>query len=109
MSNLKAVHRYRHSPKGLEANRRSHLKTRYGIDIDFYDKLLAKQHNRCGICDKHISEEKSHFSVDHDHELWGPESVRGLLCRKCNAGIGNLGDSLEGVKKALKYLEEFYE
>ena len=108
MSNTVAITRYKKSDKGVEANRKSHLKTRYGIDIAYYDKLLAEQGNRCAVCDKHVSEESSNFSVDHDHNLWGPESVRGLLCRSCNAGIGKLGDSVDGLKRALSYMEKFY-
>ena len=30
---------------------------------------------------------------------------RGLLCRTCNVGIGNLQDSIEILKSAIKYLE----
>lgn len=29
---------------------------------------------------------------------------RGWLCDRCNVGIGCLGDNLEGVQKAAKYL-----
>jgi len=39
--------------------------------------------------------------VDHDH-LTG--EFRGHICPLCNQGIGKLGDSVEGVMKALLYL-----
>jgi hypothetical protein len=35
------------------------------------------------------------------------EKVRGLLCSECNAGLGLLGDSIEGVQKALEYLRRY--
>ena len=40
--------------------------------------------------------------MDHDHET---QEYRGYLCRQCNHGIGHLGDTLEGVQKAVAYLQ----
>lgn len=77
-----------------------------GITIEQYDEMLAKQNNRCGICKKHITElpkHRPHLFIDHNHETM---TVRGLLCGPCNTGIGMLGDNKEGLKLALKYLEE---
>lgn len=39
--------------------------------------------------------------LDHDHVL---QKFRGWLCRKCNAAIGQLGDTIDGLEKALAYL-----
>ena len=40
---------------------------------------------------------------DHDH---GPEKYfRGWICGTCNASLGGLGDSEEGLRQALKYLK----
>jgi hypothetical protein len=32
--------------------------------------------------------------------------MRGWLCDPCNIAIGNLGDTLEGVLKAVEYLRK---
>lgn len=40
---------------------------------------------------------------DHDHETG---VFRGWLCHNCNKAIGLLGDTVEGVKKAVRYLED---
>jgi hypothetical protein len=79
------------------------LLRKYGLPIGGYDELLRKQGGRCGIC--RAAENRypdDRFDVDHDHETG---KVRGLLCNRCNRGIAWLGDSVEGVRTALAYLE----
>ena len=31
--------------------------------------------------------------------------ARGWLCNNCNTGLGAMGDNIEGLKKAMRYLE----
>jgi hypothetical protein len=52
----------------------------------------------CGRVDKKLI-------LDHCHIT---NSFRGWLCQNCNLGIGRLGDSIEGVIKALEYLNKYY-
>jgi hypothetical protein len=40
--------------------------------------------------------------LDHDHETG---RFRGWLCSNCNTAIGKLGDTVDGVKRAILYLE----
>jgi hypothetical protein len=40
-------------------------------------------------------------ALDHDHETG---QFRGWLCGKCNVAIGMLGDTLQGVENASRYL-----
>lgn len=54
---------------------------------------------RCECCDGLPG--KKALNLDHDHETG---LFRGWLCSKCNAAIGGLGDTIKGVKKALRYL-----
>ena len=73
---------------------------KYNITQNDFDILLEKQDYKCAICDKELSEK---FTVDHSHETG---NVRGLLCYKCNNGIGLLCDSPEILSKAIQYLKE---
>ena len=52
----------------------------------------------CECCGKH--DERLHW--DHCHDT---KEHRGWICGNCNTGIGKLGDNIEGVQKAVDYLE----
>ena len=54
------------------------------------------------VCD--CCHENKKLEIDHTH---GTTNVRGWLCTKCNSGIGSLGDDLEGVLRAVTYLENY--
>jgi len=77
------------------------LSRRYGISIEKYNEMFEAQAGKCGICEKHQSELKRALCVDHCHVTG---AVRGLLCIKCNAGIGQLnsGALLDKAKEYLK-------
>ena len=57
---------------------------------------LKPKDSICQCCGK-----KEKLVLDHIH---GSYNFRGWLCNKCNVGIGNLGDTKEGVLKAYQYL-----
>lgn len=40
--------------------------------------------------------------VDHDHATG---AFRGWLCDSCNLGLGKLGDNIDGVMRAVRYLQ----
>lgn len=46
----------------------------------------------------------THRRLDLDHEH-ASNRFRGWLCNTCNRGIGLLGDTISGVKRALRYLK----
>lgn len=70
-----------------------------GMTIADKKKMYKAQGRLCQICKKKIPLYKSH--LDHCHLT---NKVRGILCHKCNTGIGLLGDSLEIVLSAALYL-----
>lgn len=71
----------------------------YGITKDQYDQLLLETNGQCIICQK-LTEK---FVVDHCH-LTG--KVRGLICGKCNSGLGFFNDSIQCLNNAIKYLKK---
>lgn len=75
---------------------------KYGLTPAEYDRILATQGGGCACCGSKKNKSGRRMFVDHDHSTG---AVRGLLCHHCNAGIGHLGDTLEGVKRAVAYLE----
>lgn len=84
---------------------------RYGITEGEYISMLRLQNNRCKICGG-VNQDGSDLAVDHDHYCCpGNEScgqcIRGLLCRKCNSGIGLLGDDPNIIRAAAAYIESY--
>jgi hypothetical protein len=74
----------------------------YGIDLVEYNRLFKVQDGKCAICGMHQSEHKQALAVDHDHIT---KEVRGLLCHKCNRGLGLFDNSPETMAQAIKYLK----
>lgn len=85
--------------KNTDRTREYALQYNYGLSLEAYDKLLEAQQGLCAIC-RH-SCPSGPLCVDHDHSTG---AIRGLLCRKCNVGIGQLNDDPALVQAALDYL-----
>lgn len=79
----------------------------YGITTEQYNRFMILQQNRCKICKmpetviKHG--ETCFLSVDHDHKTG---RVRGLLCSKCNTGLGFFGDDVLNLQNAAQYIQD---
>lgn len=78
------------------------LQSTYGISLEDYNKMLAKQNCSCKICGVSQESLKRALCVDHCHTTG---KVRGLLCDTCNRSLGLLKDSVDILKRAIKYLE----
>lgn len=77
------------------------LKSATGVTKEQYLDLLDCQDNKCAICKISIEENKRNLSVDHCHS---DNYVRGLLCTKCNFGLGYFNDNEELLLNAIDYL-----
>ena len=97
----------RHRVEKVESGRNARFLRLFGITTLDYEKLLAHQNGRCAICDRtsngnHLITKKR-LAVDHSHRIG---IVRGLLCDKCNQGIGAFQDNVLYLMRAIQYLAE---
>lgn len=83
-----------------QANWKQRLK-KLGLTETDYKQMLELQSGSCAICKSTDTGRTNVFPVDHDHATG---EVRGLLCHKCNQGLGLLGDSIETLLSAIEYL-----
>lgn len=84
------------NPKHKDWKTHHQIRKRYGIEPEQYKQHMNSS-DKCEICGS-----KKELCYDHDHTTM---EFRGVLCRMCNSAIGQLGDTLESLKKAVKYLE----
>jgi len=75
------------------------LEYMYGVTLEQHRQMYIDQNGCCKLCNSSVPYDK--IDTDHDHKTG---KVRGLLCRACNIGIGQLGDTVEGVIRAVEYL-----
>jgi hypothetical protein len=75
----------------------------YGLTPEGFDRLLADQGGCCAVCgEPGQTWAERNLHVDHDHNTG---EVRGLLCGRCNVGLGFFKDNAELLNKALDYLK----
>ena len=59
----------------------------------------------CQCCGIPMTHDKEMTGVCFDHDSVKKE-FRGWICKKCNTSMGLLGDDVEGLTKALKYVKK---
>jgi len=81
-----------------------HLTARYRLSRADYHRLAEEQQGCCAICGTQPNGKRQMGTlyVDHDHETG---AVRGLLCQRCNSGLGHFRDRSDLLMKALQYLQ----
>lgn len=77
-------------------------KKNYGIGVQEYEALLTSQDGKCACCGREANTCGRKLFVDHCHDTG---RVRGIICNRCNYGIGALGDNIDGVQRAIEYLK----
>ncbi len=85
-----------------ETDRRHHLKKNFGLTVEQYEQMERRQHGMCAICATRNPGQR--LAVDHCHDTG---AVRGLLCLRCNVGIGMLNDDPKLLAEAILYLEAY--
>lgn len=74
-----------------------------GFTPEEFQEKLSNQGNVCAICGTD-NPGKLDFCADHCHSTG---QKRGVICRKCNAGLGHFNDNIESLKAAIEYLEYY--
>lgn len=98
------------NPEKFKRKYRKHsLKKKYGITIEDKERMLKNQGYKCAICCEELflfgdlKDKNKIARVDHNHDTG---EVRGLLCDKCNRGLGFFRDNEEYLINAASYLKE---
>lgn len=92
---------YRENKDRARQTTRKNKLQRYGLTVEQFSAMLASQSGKCPICQMELKSPKVP-AVDHDHQTG---AVRGILCRQCNAAIGQLQDNPTVLRRAAEYLE----
>jgi hypothetical protein len=74
------------------------MQRKYGIGLSQFNQLLDYQGGSCAVCGS-----IERLVVDHCHAT---EAIRGILCDRCNVGIGCLSDDAHRLIAAADYLSE---
>lgn len=101
--------KYKPSPEMREKNNKrlrewNRLKTTGFTQKDF-EQTLANQNGKCAICGTD-DPGKTNWHADHNHKT---NEKRGILCHKCNTGLGLLQDDVDVLCAAINYLKKYKE
>jgi hypothetical protein len=94
------------SSKKWNINNREKIRSVYnywntGVTSELYTEFLNLHDDKCAICKKTTKENHKSLAIDHDHKTM---KIRGLLCNRCNLGIGYLEDNVAFLKSAIEYI-----
>lgn len=91
--------RYSGTHRDPETLSKRNLKQHYGVTDEEAARLLTeRQTGVCTICGEVRG--KVGLVVDHDHKTG---KVRGVICGKCNSGLGFFADNSEWLRRAADY------
>jgi hypothetical protein len=89
-------------------DRRKESVQKFGITLEQYAVMFAKQNGLCAICKRpetalaHKQKPKN-LSIDHDHAT---DKVRELLCSTCNTVLGMSKEDILILEAAISYLKK---
>lgn len=72
----------------------------HGLSEADFEAMYLSQNGICKICDEPKTREE--MRIDHCHATG---KIRGLLCHRCNVGLGHFQDDVTRMRRAIGYLE----
>lgn len=100
---VNAKYRAAHPDRVRSLYREAYLKRTYGISAADFKHMLLSQDFSCAVCLRAVEDNDKMVHVDHDHVTG---KVRGILCHYCNTALGKLGDNIENLQRAIRYLQK---
>ncbi len=99
VSDNRVPHGRRNRCKKCDKDRtdRDRAKRMYHCTLEEYRERMSTS-DSCEICGS-----SKHLRYDHDHDTM---EFRGVLCNSCNISLGTFGDSIEGLERAITYLNK---
>lgn len=94
-------------PEAVRYGNRARLLKPYGLTPESWDALFVAQDRRCAIC-RSSNTPDGRWHTDHDDAI-GKRAVRGILCVRCNIGVGQFEDDAERLRAAARYLDRYKE
>lgn len=96
----------RENPDKVRKSNMAHaLKKLYGLTLEQFDTLVAKQNGLCAICGRPAGKGRGgkprRLDIDHCHKT---HTVRGLLCSSCNNGLGRFDHNHRTLQRAVDYI-----
>lgn len=106
---------YRRDPEAARQRNRKHYlnitkeqrqegwyQRKYGISVEDVRARFKAQGEQCAICGTTDMKQERQLHLDHNHTTG---QLRGVLCSKCNRGLGHFNDCEELLQKAILYLD----
>ncbi len=83
------------------------IKCLYGMTHSDFERMFDAQGRACAICRMTNPEtpngKRQQWNVDHCHATG---AIRGILCSKCNWGLGMFNEDSTVMQRAIHYLQE---
>ncbi len=75
---------------------------RAGKTFSEIDAVYRAGNSVCAICG--TPKGKRNLALDHDHKTG---KLRGVLCHRCNVGLGHFDDDMSRLAQAIEYIKKF--
>lgn len=92
--------------KLLASYKKHDLKRYYGLTLEAWNEMFARQGFACAACgSKNPGRKNGQWSTDHDHNREDLHA-RSILCNGCNLTLGHVKDSIPRLQALIGYLEK---